>query len=69
MVGLGIRFSWYSQAPWGASGSSGLLVDEGAGVDQDAVVEFGVEPGHGESGGAAGASAEGHAGVGVFGEV
>jgi hypothetical protein len=45
-----------------------LLVDVGAGVGEDAVVEVGVVPGHDEGAGASGAAAHGGAGVGVVGE-
>ena len=46
-----------------------LLVDVGAGVGEDAVVEVGVVPGHDEGAGASGAAAHGGAGVGVVGEL
>ncbi len=44
-------------------------IDEGAGVGEDAVVEVGPEPGHGERGRSAGTAAEGHAGFGVLGQL
>ena len=45
-----------------------LLVDVGAGVGEDSVVEVGAVPGHDEGAGASGAAAHGGAGVGVVGE-
>ena len=45
-----------------------LLVDVSAGVSEDAVVEFGVIPGHDEGAGSAGGAAHGGAAVGVLGE-
>jgi len=56
----------------GAVGCGGivgpLLVDVGAGVGEDAVVEVGVIPGHDEGDRASGAAAHGGAGVRVVGE-
>ena len=46
-----------------------LLIDVGAGVGEDAVVELRVVPGHDERAGAAGASTHGGAGLGVVGEL
>ena len=46
-----------------------MLVDEGAGVGEDAVVELGVIPGHDEGAGGAGAAADGGAAVGIVGEL
>ncbi len=46
-----------------------LLVDVGAGVGEDAVVELGVVPRHDEGAGASGAAAHGGPAVGVSGEL
>src|SRR5207244_1551692 len=46
----------------------GLDAHEGAGVGNDAVIPFVVEPGHAEGGGGAGALADDAAGVGIVGE-
>src|SRR5580698_6596890 len=46
-----------------------LLVDEGAGVREDAVIPLGVKPGHDQRAGCAGAAAHGGAAVGVMGEL
>ena len=54
----------------GRAGIGGpLLVDLGAGVGEDAVVELGVIPGHDERAGRAGAAAHGGAAVGIVGEL
>ena len=45
-----------------------LLVHEGSGVGQDAVVKLGVVPGHDEGTGASGAAAHGGSAVGVVGK-